>query len=112
MSYFPRQRKISVCTACGDRAMSISDDGGDTWTCNRCTVAYGIGRERLYDDPAIANQKIVADHPVYGDNVTKTPTPSKIEVPKPEHLNIETQPEVKSDDKPRKTKRKPAEKAT
>ena len=92
MPFFPRQRKITVCTSCGDRMMSISDDGGDTWTCNRCTVAYGIGREKLYDDPSI--QKTVANHPVYGDRAESIQAEPEKNV------------EVKPDDKPRKGKRK------
>ena len=102
MPYFPRQNKISVCTACGARTMCLSDDGGIVWNCNRCMVAYGVHRTRLDENPEVQKNPVIAGHPVYGDNSEKSELKEqpKVEQPKPE-----MKPEVGNVDKPRKARK-------
>ena len=92
---YPNIRKISVCTSCGTRTMCVSDDGGIAWRCNRCGVAYGIGREKIYDDMEIQKTKIIAPHPVYGDDAKEQP---EVKQTQPA---IEKKEEVKTDDQPK-----------
>ena len=95
MSDTPRIRKISECTTCGIRTMCVSDDGGIEWACNRCKIAYGVGREKLYDDPAL-QKKVEHAKSAFSDDDELYKQPAK----------TEQKDEVKQDDQSKQRRKK------
>lgn len=110
MANFPRLRQVASCTGCSLRTMCISDDGGEVWHCNRCSVMFGLNRAHLYDDskPQIAQETAIGvskqdaelEFQKQMENRQKfKPEPVKEETPKEEKPNDD-----KSKPTPRRTK--------
>ena len=97
-----RFQRVWTCRGCGRRTMCVSQDGGTSFYCNRCAVAYGTSRAKFYDDPKLAAlPKANYDlngNPIIDQVQTTNIIEEKKEVKKEPTAQTETQPEQSTEE--------------
>lgn len=104
----PRIRQVAACTGCSLRTMCVSDDGGDTWNCNRCSVMFGLNRGHLYDNP----EKVVAKETSIGVSLQDAELEFQKQMENRQKFKPEPIKEIVKEEKPNDTPKRKAKPTT